>query len=120
MSGTLVFAIGTFTTLAIGLGVVAYLIRPLEKILLELCRSQERADFWTAFSAVALGLTPVIFAIACRPAPGPGSPATFELADQLKWGLIGLMSSVLVLGWMIGRSIIRWEKRERAKTPSNT
>lgn len=102
MSGTAVFTVGSLGTLLVGVGVVAYLRRPLEKILLELCGNQERAGFWTAFSAVTLGLMPVIFAIACRPAPGPNSPAVFELADQLRWGLIGLMSSVLVLGWVIG------------------
>jgi hypothetical protein len=116
MSATAVFAVGSLGTLLLGLGVIAYLRRPLEKILLELCGNQERAGFWTAFSAVSLGLMPVIFAIACHPAPGPNSPAVFELAEQLKWGLIGLMSSVLVLGWVIGRTIVRWEKQARAKT----
>ena len=116
MSATAVFAVGSLGTLLLGLAVIAYLRRPLEKILLELCGNQERAGFWTAFSAVALGLMPVIFALACHPAPGPNSSAVFELAEQLKWGLIGLMSSVLVLGWVIGRTIVRWEKQARAKT----
>lgn len=116
MSATAVFAVGSLGTLLLGLGVIAYLRRPLEKILLELCGNQERAGFWTAFSAVALGLMPVIFAFACHPTPGPNSPAVFELADQLRWGLIGLMSTVLVLGWVIARTIVRWEKQARAKT----
>lgn len=111
MNATAVFAIGSLATLGIGLGVVGYLRHPLEKVLVELCGNQERAGFWAAFSSVALGVTPVIFAIACRPAPGPGSPPIFEFADQLKWGLIGLMSTVLMLGWVIGRSIVRWEGR---------
>src|SRR5579864_6418645 len=116
MSATTVFAVGTLGTLLLGVGVIAYLRRPLEKILVELCGNEARAGFWTAFSAIALGLVPVIFAIACRPAPGPGFPAVFELAEQLKWGMIGLMVSVLCLGWMIGRSIIRWETRTKAKS----
>ena len=115
MNATSVFAVGSFATLAIGLGVIAYLRRPLEKILVELCGNPERAGFWAAFSAVALGVTPVIFAITYRPVPGPSSPAIFEFADQLKWGLIGLMSTVLVLGWVIGRSIARWEARAAKK-----
>lgn len=115
MNATTVFAVGSFATLAIGLSVIAFLRHPLEKILLDLCGNQERAGFWAAFSAVALGLTPMIFAIACRPAPGPGSPAIFEFAEQLKWGLIGLMSTVLVLGWVIARSIARWESRGAKK-----
>src|SRR5215831_13024248 len=111
MPATTVFAAGSLVTLAIGLGVIAYLRHPLERVLVELCGNQERAGFWAAFSAIALGLTPLIFAIACRPAPGPGSPAIFEFAEQLKWGLIGLMSTVLVLGWVMARSIVRWESR---------
>lgn len=113
MNATTVFAIGTLSTLSIGLAVVGYLRRPLEKMLVELCGGQERAAFWTTFAAIALAVTPVIFAIACHPAPGSGSPAVFELADQLKWGLIGLMSTLLVLGWTIGRSIVRFERTAR-------
>jgi hypothetical protein len=112
MSGASVFALGTAATLMSSLAVVAYLRRPLDKILVELCANQARAGFWTAFSTVALGITPIIFAIMCRPSPGPGSPVIFELADVLKWGLIGLMSTVLMLGWVIGKTITRWEKRE--------
>lgn len=110
MHATTVFAIGTLSTLTIGLTVIGYLRRPLQTILVELCGGPERAGFWTAFSAVALGVTPVIFAIACHPAPGADSPAVFELANQLKWGLIGLLSTLLVLGWVIGRSIVRFER----------
>lgn len=120
MSATTVFTIGTAATLMTGLAVVFYLKGPLERILVELCGSQQRAEFWGAFSAVSLGLTPAIFAIGCRPAPGPATPAVFELADQLRWGLIGLMSSVLVLGWVIGRSITRWEKQMKSKVPANS
>jgi hypothetical protein len=107
---------GMAVTFAVGLGVVAYLRRPLERILVELCGNQERAGFWAAFSAVALGLTPVIFAMAWRPEAGAGLPAVFEFTDQLKWGLIGLMGTVLVLGCMIGRSIVRLETRGMGKT----
>jgi di/tricarboxylate transporter len=115
MNATAVFATGTLATLAIGWGVVWYLRRPLKKILVELCGNEERAAFWAAFSAVALGTVPVIFAIGCRPSPGPGVPAVFELADQLRWGLIGMMGTLMALGWVIGRTIVRWE-RARAKS----
>jgi hypothetical protein len=115
MGATTVFALGSMGTLAIGVAVVWYLRRPLRSILIELCGNESRAEFWTAFSAVVVGIVPVIFAIAYHPAPGPDTPAVFELADQLKWGLIGLTGSVLVLGWVIGRSILRWEARATAK-----
>ena len=115
MNATTVFAIGSVSTLVIAMGIVWYLRRPLRNILIELCGTEERAEFWTVFAAVAMGVVPVIFAIACRPEPGPYAPAVFELANQLKWGLIGLIGTVIVLGWVIGRSIVRWESRAAGK-----
>ena len=78
MDATTVFVLGAMATLAIGIGVVWYLGRPLRNILIELCGNEGRAEFWTALSAVAVGVVPVIFAIACRPAPGPGAPAVSQ------------------------------------------
>ena len=118
MNATTVFALGSLATLAIGAAVVLYLRRPLRNILVELCGNEERAEFWTAFSAVVVGVVPVIFAMACHPVPGPDTPAVFELADQLKWGLIGLTASVLMLGWVVGRSIVRWEGRVAKESSS--
>ena len=118
MNATTVFALGSLATLAIGAAVVLYLRRPLRNILVELCGNEERAEFWTAFSAVVVGVVPVIFAMACHPAPGPDTPAVLELADQLKWGLIGLTASVLMLGWVVGRSIVRWEGRVAKESSS--
>ena len=118
MNATTVFALGSLATLAIGAAVVLYLRRPLRNILVELCGNEERAEFWTAFSAVVVGVVPVICAMACHPVPGPDTPAVFELADQLKWGLIGLTASVLMLGWVVGRSIVRWEGRAAKESSS--
>lgn len=112
MSDSIVFAMGTGTTLAIVLAVIWFLRRPLERLLVELCGNQERAGFWTAFTAVAVGLTPLIFAIAWRPSTETSLPMIFEFADQLKWALIGLLATLLVLGWVIGSSIKKWESRE--------
>jgi hypothetical protein len=120
MGATTVFALGSLATLGIGAAVVWYLRRPLRNILIELCGNDARAEFWTVFSAVVVGMVPVIFAIACRPAPGPDAPAVFELASQLKWGLIGLTGSELMLGWVVGRSILRWEARSAGRSPSGT
>jgi hypothetical protein len=115
MAPTIVFAAGSIGTLLVGFSVVWYLRWPLRKILVELCGNEQRAEFWTAFSAVALGLVPAIFAMACRPTLGSGTPAVFDLADQLKWGMIGLIGTLLILGWVIGRTIVRWETRVEAK-----
>ena len=105
MSVSMLFLCGLSITSIASLGVVIYLHKPLKELLAELCGNERRAEFWTAFAAVTVGLVPVIFSLACR--PGLGSSAVLDIAEQLKWGLIGMVVSVLLLGWMIGRFIPR-------------
>jgi len=110
MNQSLSFACGLAVTAGISFGVVSYLNRPLQKLLEELCGGRERAQFWTGFSNVTLVVVPVIFAMQTEPEPGPagaGSAALFQVANQVKWGLAGLMVSVLILGWITGRFILR-------------
>jgi hypothetical protein len=70
-------------------------------------RNENRAEFWTVFSEVTVGAVPMIFALACRPGNEINSLALLEIADQLEWGLIGMVMSVLLLGWILGRFILR-------------
>jgi uncharacterized membrane protein YhaH (DUF805 family) len=107
MSISLLFICGVSVTGFASLTVVVYLHKPLQKLLVEICGNERRAEFWTAFSAVTVGIVPVIFSLTCRPNLTPGTPALLEIADQLKWGLIGMVVSVLLLGWIIGRFIPR-------------
>jgi hypothetical protein len=112
MSSVAVFMIGVGLTALIAIVVVVYLNPHLKKILIDLCGTTERAGFWTAFSNITLVLVPMIFAIGYRPAPAPpqgfeldSSSVVMELAQQLKWALIGTASSVLILGIVISRFI---------------
>ena len=104
MNVSLVFASGITITFLAALVVVSYLNLPLRKQLLELCGSGERAEFWTAFSNVTLVLMPVIFAMSVEPSDRP-APPLLAITDQLRWGCIGLLTSMLVLGWVLGRFI---------------
>jgi len=49
----------------------------------------------------------VIFSLASRPSMSPDRPALLQVADQLESGLIGMVLSVLLLGWIIARFIPR-------------
>jgi hypothetical protein len=100
---SLLFACGLLTTLGISPGVVAYMRRPLGILLQELCGTRERAEFWTVFSSVTVALVPAIFAMSYR--PQADAIALFEVVSQLKWGLVGLVMSVLMLGWILSRFI---------------
>ena len=73
MNRVTIFLIGVGTTVAVSVLAVGYLKSSLTKILIDLCGTQERATFWTAFSNVTLILVPLIFALHYRPEIGPGS-----------------------------------------------
>ena len=107
MSASVVFICGLAITLLVSVAVVVYVRSPLQQILIQLCGSQERAAFWAAFSSVAVSIIPVIFAIQAHPDTGSRAPAIFDLADELKWGLAGLVLTLTVMAWVIGRFIAR-------------
>lgn len=105
MTETLRFITGLTLTLFLSVAVVGYMNAPLRRLLQELCGNPQRADFWVAFSNVTVVLMPVIFAMPSDPALHPGPLSLVEICIQLKWGLIGLAMSVLLLGWILGRFI---------------
>ena len=111
MYPSLVLALGLCITLLTAFAVVRYLSGALRTQLRELCGSAERAEFWTVFSNVTVVLTPAIFAMLDEPASGSDTPPLLAVTSQLKWGLIGLVGSVLMLGWILSRFIPRTPPR---------
>jgi uncharacterized membrane protein YhaH (DUF805 family) len=85
---------------------LAYLRPHLKNILVDLCGTKARADFWMAFSSIALTVTPVIFATLVIPHYHDSSATIFfDIIVQLRWGLIGLIGTVLTLGYTLNRFI---------------
>ena len=107
MNITRIFLAGAGTAVAISFAAVVYVRSHLKRILADLCGNEERASFWAAFSNLALVLTPLIFAMQYRPETGPGTSPVLEIGAQLKWALIGLVTSVLVLGFVVSAFIPR-------------
>jgi uncharacterized membrane protein YhaH (DUF805 family) len=107
MSPTVIFAVGVAGTGAACLGVILYFAPHLRKLLIELCGTAERADFWLAFSNVMLFLVPVIFALWVPPDSGQDVSAIVQVAAQLKWALAGLVISVLSMGIVLSAYIPR-------------
>ena len=107
MNITRIFLAGGGATLAVSFVAVAYLRPHLKRLLFDLCGTEERAAFWTAFSNVTLVLLPLICAMHYRPQTGPETSAVLEMGTQLEWALIGLVASVLVLGIVLSTFIPR-------------
>ena len=104
---SVILAGGLAITLLAASIVVRYLSAPLRTQLKELCGNADRAEFWTAFSNVTVMLTPAIFAMLADPSDSPATPVLMAIINQLRWGLIGLVMSVLMLGWILGRFLPR-------------
>ena len=105
MSASVLFAAGLSTTFLISIGVVCYLSSPLRKQLLQLCGNAERAEFWTVFSNTTLALVPTVFPMQVDAVPDADVPAVFAVVGQVKWGIAGLVLSMLILAWILSRFI---------------
>jgi hypothetical protein len=85
--------------------IVAYVRRHLRSLLMELCGTAERASFWLAFSNVALIIVPLIFALEYTPELNSGKSVVFEIAAQLRYGLIGFIVTLSFLAIILLRFI---------------
>jgi hypothetical protein len=95
-----IYLAGNVLTLVVTLGVVAYLQPHLRRILVDLCITDSRAAFWTVFSDLTLVLLPLLFTLGDR--PDPRQHVVYALSDQLRAGLVGLVTALIGLGIVIG------------------
>ena len=97
VSNTNLFLTDLVLTAIFSSGVVIYLKRHLRPLVVELCGTPQRAQFWIAFADVTLLLVPIIFALSAKPDVGADKIPIYEMADQCKVALIGLMLSLVGL-----------------------
>lgn len=110
-----VFSIGLALTMVVALLAIGYLRPHLKAILTDLCGTEERAAFWTAFSNVTLFFTPVIFALHFRPGTGSTAALVYGLSDQIAAALVGFVAAIVMLGFVVGRFIARERTTQRAQ-----
>jgi hypothetical protein len=80
---------------------VRYLRPFLHRILLDLCGTEDRARFWTAFSNIMLLGMPLIFALNYQPAAENTEELFFELARKLSGNLGGLLVALIGIGFVV-------------------
>jgi uncharacterized membrane protein YhaH (DUF805 family) len=97
--------VGLVAVLSVGL--VAYVKKHLNTLLIELCGTAERASFWLAFSNVTLVLVPLISALDYKPEFGPDRNFVYEMATQLKQAIIGFVIALSSLAVILLRFIPR-------------
>jgi hypothetical protein len=114
MSPTIAFLFDVALAVATSVGIVVYVKKHLRSLLIELCGSAERANFWLAFSNVTLVLVPLIFALDYKLKLGPDKNLVLEMAAQFKYALIG---SIITLG-ILAFVMFRFIPRDRASAKS--
>jgi len=75
--------------------------------MLELNGDKERpANFWVAYTTIILILVPLIFAIWIVPDDRDVN-VFFQISKQLKWSLMGVVTSIVIIGIIIIRFVPR-------------
>ncbi len=88
------------TLLACGLGVLV-LRRYLKQILVDLCGTETRAEFWTVFSTLLLTSLPLVIALGFRPETRSFPDAFFELMGRISGNLGGFLTALIAIGLMV-------------------
>lgn len=101
MNLILSFLIEVTLTLAASALIVRYLYPYLKKILVDLCGTEDRAQFWAAFSNILLLGVPVIFALGYRPQTGIAEELFFEVLRRLGENLAGMLFAVITVGLVV-------------------
>jgi hypothetical protein len=101
MNTILPFVVEVALTGVISAAIIAYLRPFLRKVLVDLCGTEDRAQFWTAFCNLVLIGMPVIFALYYRPEATNLEELFFEIAGKLSGNLAGLLSGLIGVGLMV-------------------
>ena len=103
-------------TLIIVTLIVGYLRPHLKKVLIDLCGTEERAQFWTAFSNILLIGLPLIFALNYRPEFTNSEYLFFNLAGQLSDNLGGLLLALVCVGIIVSFFALSAPKQPKVET----
>jgi len=92
VSDVIIYFLGLGITLIFALLVVTYLNRRFYHVLVDLTKKEERGRFWLKYSNVLLLLVPLVFSMTIYP------ESMFGITSQVKWGIVGLVLSLVTLG----------------------
>ncbi len=102
MDASVVFMASLGATVVIAGTMVGYLRPPLRQMLVEQ-NGGNRVKFWAAYFNVVVMLVSVVFAMLSQPEAGGRTPAALAVLQQVRWGLLGLVLSLLVAGRILRR-----------------
>ncbi len=101
MNTIISFLVHVLLTIAVTALVVNYIRPYLRKVLVDLCGTEERAQFWTVFSNVVLVGLPGILALNYRPEAVTLEELFFEIAGRLSGTLAGFLFGLVGVGFVV-------------------
>jgi hypothetical protein len=116
MNTILSFAIEVGLTLIVSALLAGYLQPFLRKVLLDLCGTEDRARFWTAFSNILLIGVPVTFALSHHPEAENPEALFFEIAGKLSGNLGGFLAALIGIGLIVSFFALAAPRQRNAET----
>lgn len=104
MDQTTLFIAAVVLTVAASACVINYLNPHLRPLLVELCGTEGRADFWITFSHIILVLVPLAISLLYQP-KASGLELVFQVSNHVAVSLLGLAATVLGMGGVVGMFI---------------
>ena len=101
MNTIVVYLIEVAATAGICLAVIAYFRPHLKRILVDLCNTEVRADFWLAFSSIFLVGWPLVLGMGYNPTAKTAEVMFFDLTNQIKGNLFGFLIAFFGVGCVI-------------------
>ncbi len=101
MNTIFAFAIEVVITFAICTLTFHYLRPFLKRILVDLCGTEERAQFWTIFSNILLVGFPLLISLMYQPKASQGEELFFELTRRTSGNLFGFMVALIGIGVIV-------------------
>ena len=77
-------------------------LRPfLHRVLVDLCNTEERAQFWTVFSSIILIGLPLLLGLAYQPEANNAEELFFELTRRISGNLTSFIFALVGIGFIV-------------------
>ena len=83
--------------------IVAVLHRPLMRVITDLCGTEDRGRFWTAYAGVMIVLSPVLAVSFAMTVRGLGVDDPLFLQRSVFWSALALMMAMAAFGFVLWR-----------------
>lgn len=98
MNAIFFFLLEVILTLAICMLVFRYLRPFLNRILVDLCGTEDRAQFWTVFSNIILVGLPLLIALTYQPEANQAEELFFEITRRISGNMISFLFALVGIG----------------------